>query len=101
MTQPASAPHPYRRYVLRLVGSGARLPPRALDPRSRSIFVGVGLLFLIAGVGALIVLRTIPVRRFPFRIRRKMVAIRAALRALASQPERVVASALLGMLPQT
>jgi glycosyltransferase 2 family protein len=84
-----------------VAGIGALLLPTALDERSRSIFVGVGLLFLIAAAAGLVVLRAIPARRFPYRLRRRMVAIRAALRALASRPGRVVSSAVLGMLLQT
>src|SRR4029077_4467506 len=40
-------------------------------------------------------------RRFPFKVRRKLVAVRSAISALSSQPGRIVAAALLGMLLQT
>src|SRR4029077_13137256 len=40
-------------------------------------------------------------RRFPFKVRRKLVAVRSAISALFRQPGRIVAAALLGMLLQT
>lgn len=87
--------------LLGIAGIGGVLLPTALDPRSRMIFIQVGALLLIAGLVALVVLRAVPARRFPFKIRRKLVTIRSAIEALSSQPGRIVAAALLGMLLQT
>ena len=84
-----------------VAGIGALLLPTALDQRSRAIFTGVALVFLVAGLAALLVLRAIPARRFPFKLRRKLAGVRHAIRALAGHPERLLAALLLGMALQT
>jgi hypothetical protein len=84
-----------------VAGIGALLSPRALDPQSRRIFLGLGILLALVGVGALLVLALTPVRRFPFKLRRKLVQVRAAVRATASRPDAMLRGFLLGMLLQT
>ena len=84
-----------------VAGIGALLLPTALDPQSRRIFVGIGITFLVLGLGAFLVLRTIPARRFPYKLRRRMTKIRDALRLLGSRPQNLVAALLLGMLLQS
>jgi hypothetical protein len=80
---------------------GAVLSPRALDARSRAVFLSLGALLAIAGLVGLIVLTRFPVRRLPFKIRRKLVHVRRALRATARRPQALVAALALGMLLQT
>jgi uncharacterized membrane protein YbhN (UPF0104 family) len=84
-----------------VAGIGALLLPTALDARSRSVFVGLGVVFLIAGAAGLLVLRAVPVRRFPFRLRRRLAAVRHAVRSLARQPERMAVALVLGMVLQS
>lgn len=84
-----------------VAGIGALLSPRALDAQSRRIFVGLGLLLMLAGVAGLAIVAMLPVRRFPFKVRRKMVQVRQALRATAGNTWALGAAFLLGMLLQT
>lgn len=84
-----------------VAGIGAILSPRALDPQSRRIFLGLGALLTIAGLGAVIGIAMLPVRRFPYKIRRKMVQVRQALRATAGNYQALVGAFLLGMLLQS
>jgi uncharacterized membrane protein YbhN (UPF0104 family) len=46
-------------------------------------------------------MRLTPVRRFPMRVRRKLVRIRAAFRGLSRRPRAMASAFLLGMLLQT
>ncbi|MFN8574374.1 MAG: lysylphosphatidylglycerol synthase transmembrane domain-containing protein [Gemmatimonadaceae bacterium] len=84
-----------------VAGIGALLSPRALDAQSRRIFIGLGLLLTVAGVGALVGVAMLPVRRFPFKVRRKLVQVRQAIRATAGNTPALVAALLLGMLLQS
>lgn len=84
-----------------VAGIGAVLLPRALDARSRTVFISLGVVLVLAGVVALIVMTRFPVQRLPFRIRRKLVHVRRAIRATARRPEAIVAAIGLGMLLQT
>ncbi len=84
-----------------VAGIGALLLPTALDARSRAVFTGVAALFAIAGVLALLVARAIPARRLPYKLRRRIAAVRHAVRALARRPGRMASALLLGMLLQT
>jgi uncharacterized protein (TIRG00374 family) len=84
-----------------VAGIGAVLLPRALDARSRTVFVSLGAVLAVAGVVALIVMTRFPVRRLPFKVRRKLVHVRRAIRATARRPEAIVAAIGLGMLLQT
>ena len=69
-----------------LAGTGALIVPKALDDRSRGIFelacgaVILGVVILI-GVAALL-----PARHFSYRIRRRFVRLRRALRSMLQQP---------------
>jgi uncharacterized protein (TIRG00374 family) len=84
-----------------VAGIGAALLPRALDARSRTVFFSLGALLAVAGLVGVIVLTRFPVRRLPFKIRRKLVHVRRALRATAQRPQAIVAAIALGMLLQT
>jgi len=79
---------------------GAVLSPRALDDRSRAVFVSLGVMLAVAGVVGLVVVTRFPVRKLPFKVRRKLVHVRRALRATARRPQAIVAAIAMGMLLQ-
>lgn len=80
-----------------LAGVGALLSPRALDEASRRIFVAFLALGALAGIGGLVVLRFLPVRRFPWKVRRMLVRTRQAVRATARQPGALATAFVLGL----
>lgn len=84
-----------------VAGIGAVLSPLALDSQSRRIFVGLGALLAVAGLVTVIGLLMLPVRRFPFKVRRRLVQVRQAIRATASRPSALLGAFLLGMLLQS
>jgi uncharacterized protein (TIRG00374 family) len=84
-----------------VAGIGALLSPRALEPSSRSVFIALGVLLAAAGAAALAAWMLFPSRRLPFRLRRKLVGIRRAVRTTASRPSRLVVALLLGMALQS
>ncbi len=84
-----------------VAGIGALLSPRALDGQSRRIFLMLGALLAAGGIGALVMVAILPVRRFPWKVRRKLVLVRRAVRATMQRPQALVAALLLGMLLQT
>lgn len=84
-----------------VAGIGALLSPRALDGQSRRIFLTLGALLAAGAVGGLVALAVIPVRRFPWKVRRKLVQVRRAVRATIQRPQALVQALLLGMLLQT
>jgi uncharacterized membrane protein YbhN (UPF0104 family) len=86
--------------LLALTGIGAVLSPLALDARSRGIFIGVAGVVLVGALAGLLALRLVPARRVPWKLRRRLVTVRSALRATARHPEAVVAALLLGMFLQ-
>lgn len=84
-----------------VAGIGALLIPMALSEGSRSIFWGFAALLTVAGLGTLALLALLPARRFPYKIRRKLVKVRGSVRALLRRPGRVVVALLAVMLLQT
>jgi uncharacterized protein (TIRG00374 family) len=87
--------------LLAVAAIGALLVPRALDARSRRIFIGVSVLLTVAGalgVGSLFV---IPVRKFPFKIRRIMVQLRRGIRSVYKSPGKVALCFCMGVVLQT
>jgi uncharacterized protein (TIRG00374 family) len=84
-----------------IAGIGALLSPLALDPASRRIFVGLGALLFAAGVGSLVMVSLLPVKRFPYKVRRKLVQVRHAFRAIASKPGALVPAFVLGIALQS
>lgn len=84
-----------------VAGAGALLSPRALAPESRTVFMALGLLLAAAGAFALVAWFALPTRRLPFGWRRKLVAVRRAVRSTASRPSRLVAALSLGILLQS
>jgi len=83
-----------------LAGFGALLLPGALDAQSRRIFLGLVAVFTIGGVSCLGLILLTPVRKFPFKVRRKLAKLRHAMRSMASQPLRVGLALALAMLIQ-
>jgi uncharacterized membrane protein YbhN (UPF0104 family) len=63
--------------------------------------MGLVLLLGVAVIAALAAWTLFPSRRVPFRLRRKLVAVRRAVRATARQPLRLVTGLALGMLLQS
>lgn len=87
--------------LLGLAAIGALLLPGALDPHSRRIFVGVGVLLAAGGTLGVGAMFMFPVRKFPFRIRRIMVQLRRGILSVYRNPGRVVLCFCIGMLLQT
>jgi uncharacterized membrane protein YbhN (UPF0104 family) len=84
-----------------VAGVGALLSPRALDPQSRRIFLALAGLMAVGGLAAAAALALVPMRRLPFRVRRKLVLVRRAIRATAARPQLLVAAFLLGVALQS
>lgn len=84
-----------------VAGMGVLLLPRALDAEGRRVFwVLLGIL-VAAGVGAMIAGAVLPVRRFPYRLRRVLVKARRSVRAMLARPGQVVVALALGISLQT
>ena len=79
---------------------GALLVPGSLRPTSRRVFflVGAGAAILVAA--ALLTVFLLPARRFSFRIRRELVRLREAQRAMSAQSHFVFAAYLLAICVQ-
>jgi hypothetical protein len=84
-----------------VAGIGALLLPSALDARSRGVFWTLAAVFAVAGIVGVAVLWLMPWRRVPIKVRRKVVRIRGAFRALSRRPGAMASAFLLGMLLQT
>jgi len=83
-----------------LAGIGALLLPGALDAQSRKIFFGLAAVFALGGGAGLALILLTPVRKFPFKVRRKLAKLRHAMRSMASQPLRVGLALALAVLIQ-
>jgi uncharacterized membrane protein YbhN (UPF0104 family) len=83
-----------------LAGLGALLVPGALDARGRKIFLllGAGALLGIIGIAGVIAL--LPVGRFSFRMRRRVVRVRRAGQSMARQPRAMLRALSLAMTAQ-
>ncbi len=87
--------------LLGVAAIGALLLPRALDPHSRRVFVGVGILLVVCGALGVGAMFMIPVRKFPLKIKRIMVQLRRGIRSVIKSPGRVALCFCIGMLLQT
>lgn len=87
--------------LLTVAGIGALLVPRALDPQSRQVFLVVAGMLAALGVACFVAAIMVPVRRFRFKHRRKLVQIRRAVSAVWGNPMAVASAFLLGMLLQS
>jgi glycosyltransferase 2 family protein len=84
-----------------VAGVGVLLIPGALNERHRRAFIALAIVFTLAFAGLLVLLRVTPWQRLPFRMRRLFVKVRRAWRSMASQPQYVLVSLLLGIVVQT
>ncbi len=84
-----------------VAGIGALLSPRALDGQSRRIFLTLFAVLAVLGIGAMVFVALIPVRRLPWKVRRRLVAVRRALVATAKSPGALIGAFLLGMALQS
>ncbi len=83
-----------------VAGLGVALIPSALDDRSRQIFLGLFVVFGVAGVAGVIASFVLLRRRMTVRMRHRLAKLRAAARAMARRPWVVLASLTLGMVLQ-
>lgn len=72
-----------------LAGFGALMVPRALDERSRRVFLALAAVFVVLALGVALLVAMFPPRKFSHRRRRKLVKLRQAVRAMARRPGRV------------
>ncbi len=84
-----------------VAGIGALLTPFALDNVSRHVLIGVLGVCALGVAGAVLALMLVRVGRLPFKIRRKLVPVRQALRAVGGRYPILIAGLLLSMLLQT
>jgi glycosyltransferase 2 family protein len=84
-----------------VAGIGALLVPRALDAQSRRIFLVVAGLFVLMGLSAMGLIAVLRPRRFGFKVRRKMVRVRRAMRAVSRRPGAVAGAFLMGVTLQS
>jgi uncharacterized membrane protein YbhN (UPF0104 family) len=83
-----------------IAATGALLSPRSLDPQSRRVFLAFGFVVAIVCAGTLVVLLTLPVRKFPFKVRRIMVKLRRAGRSMVGRWDHVLMCFGLGVILQ-
>jgi uncharacterized membrane protein YbhN (UPF0104 family) len=83
-----------------VAGTGVLLLPTALDAQSRGIFLGLAVAFAIAGAAGVLLLVLLPARRFPFKVRRKLVKFRTAGRAIAERPTAMLLALGMGVALQ-
>jgi hypothetical protein len=83
-----------------LASTGALLVPQALDPARRWIFVWLGGAAILGVLVSVMVLRLLPIGRFSFRARRRIVRFRRASRSMARRPRVVLGALVLGMSVQ-
>lgn len=83
-----------------VAGIGALLLPTALDERSRGVFWVLAAVGAVLTAAAVLTVWLLPGRRFPYKVRRRLVRIRAAYRALSTRPGALVRAVLLGMALQ-
>jgi len=84
-----------------VAGFGALMVPRALDERSRRVFLALAAVFALLALGVALLVALFPARRFSHGRRRKLVKLRQAVRAMARRPGRVAAVMGLAVLIQS
>jgi uncharacterized membrane protein YbhN (UPF0104 family) len=80
--------------------AGAFLVPGSLSAESRHLFFILAAVAFGLAIAGVLVIVLFPARRFSFRIRRKLVRLREAQRAMAERPVFVLAALLLALLVQ-
>ncbi|MGA8222055.1 MAG: lysylphosphatidylglycerol synthase transmembrane domain-containing protein [Candidatus Acidiferrales bacterium] len=83
-----------------LAGVGALLVPGALDERGRRIFLLLGGVAVCGAVALAAIIALLPVRKFSFRWKRRVVRLRRAARSIARQPRAMLAALSLGIVVQ-
>jgi uncharacterized membrane protein YbhN (UPF0104 family) len=84
-----------------LAGVGASLVPNALKPHTRHFF------YLLAAASAAVLVLvalaflSVPARRFSYRMRRRLVRLRLAVRSTAGRPQYVFVALLLSLMVQS
>ncbi len=86
--------------LMLLAALGALLVRGALDPRTRHVFISLGVIIIVAlaVLGPLVF--WFPARRFSFHIRRGIVRLRQAARPMRRRPQTVLAAFCLGLFVQ-
>ena len=84
-----------------VAGVGALLLPGHLEPRSRRVFAGLLLFATLAAGAAFTVAMLLPVRRIPYKIRRRLTRLRQAARSMLRSPLTVLLSLLGGVVVQS
>lgn len=83
-----------------LAFTGALLVPGALDERSRRIFFLLGGVAVLGAATIAAVMAILPVKKFSYRMRRRMVRLRRAGRSTMQQPGRVFSNLGLALVAQ-
>lgn len=83
-----------------VAGVGALLSPRALSTESRTIFLTLGAVLAALGVGGLVGLAVLPVRRLPWKVRKLLVKVRTAVQSVTRQPRAMGLAFLAGVALQ-
>jgi uncharacterized membrane protein YbhN (UPF0104 family) len=86
--------------LVTLATVGVVLMPGGLEPADRRGFLIVGVALLAAGILAAAVVVMLPARRFSYRMRRRLVHLRRAVRSIMRRPGRVAAALGLGFVTQ-
>jgi glycosyltransferase 2 family protein len=86
--------------LIAVAGIGILLLPTALDPQSRRIFFAATAFVALICVGGFVALAVLPIRRVSFKLRRKLVHLRKAMRAIAERPAAVSMVLSLGITLQ-
>jgi uncharacterized protein (TIRG00374 family) len=83
-----------------IAATGALLLPRSLDPQSRKVFLAFAGVLAVGGLLTVGVLLAMPVRRFPFKVRRIIVKLRRAGKSTYGRRDLVLLSLGLGVILQ-
>jgi uncharacterized protein (TIRG00374 family) len=86
--------------LVTLATVGVALAPGTLKPADRRGFLIIVAALITAGILAAVVLAMLPVHRFSYRMRRRLVRLRRAVRSTARRPGRVAAALGLGFVTQ-
>ena len=83
-----------------LAGAGALLVPGALEERGRRIFLLLGAGALLGAVAIASAIAFLPVGRFSFGMRRRVVRLRRAGRSMAGQPVAMLRALSMALVAQ-
>ena len=81
--------------------AGALLVPGSLSAESRRVFLILGAAAIALVIVAALVIVLLPARRFSFRMRRRLVRLREAQRAMAARPQLVLAALCMALVVQS